>query len=138
MNQVITDTVDFLLLTPAAPYVCPTRLTYRTFDPLCVTARFPQQFPHVSAPTWTLGRDLLAEGLHTPVGQGDVRVRPLGRDRTLVELHSHHGAAALTARTAELARFLDTAYALVPRGHEGPFIDWTALTDLQVPDPTDM
>jgi hypothetical protein len=91
-------------------------LAYNSDDPFAVTMRFfvrPGE-----AVTWLLSRSLLAEGLRTPSGLGDVRISPLDPDTCLMELCSENGAATFHAPVRDLQRFLGSSYELVPRGQE--------------------
>lgn len=95
------------------------RLRYRAAEPFAVHIDFPA---HVSADadgvTWTFARSLLEEGLDGAAGVGDVRIRPCGRYRTVVEFHAPHGMAAIRFATASLRRFLQRSYAVVEPGRE--------------------
>ncbi|MDF3301342.1 SsgA family sporulation/cell division regulator [Streptomyces tropicalis] len=97
----------------------PATLRYSRTDPLAVRLAFP---PEVclggAAVVWTLARALLEQGLRGPAGAGDVRIRPGGPDRTVVELHSSAGLALLRFDTAELNSFLLRTYGVVPDGEE--------------------
>jgi hypothetical protein len=75
---------------------------------------------------WRLSRDLLDEGLRAPTGIGDVRVRPLSDDWTLVELLAPDVRAVLVVGAADLRRFLAETFRLVPRGEDGCAVDWDA------------
>ncbi|MEU4668138.1 SsgA family sporulation/cell division regulator [Amycolatopsis sp. NPDC023774] len=74
---------------------------------------------------WLFGRDLLADGLIAPAGDGDVRVRPAADDaRVVVELNAPDGSAVLEAPADELADFLDRTYDEVPAGDEAQWFDF--------------
>ena len=72
-------------------------------------------------------RDLLAEGLYEPTGDGDVHVWPCldarGRAVTIIELSSPDGEALMQARSDEVCEFLARTEALVPTGSEGGLMD---------------
>jgi hypothetical protein len=74
--------------------------------------------------TWRFSRDLLDTGLTVPTGTGDVRVRPLSEDWTLVELVRPRVAAILVVGTADLRGFLAETYRLTPHGAEQCAVDW--------------
>jgi hypothetical protein len=94
-------------------------LRYLSGDPLAVHFDFP---PEASLSgedvTWSFARDLLAEGLRTPAGGGDVHIWPCGRSRTVLEFHAVEGMALLQFDTAALQRFLLRSYAVVAVGME--------------------
>ncbi|WP_326834162.1 SsgA family sporulation/cell division regulator [Amycolatopsis rhabdoformis] len=74
---------------------------------------------------WLFGRDLLADGLIAPAGEGDVRVRPAADSaRVVVELNAPDGSAVLEAPADELADFLDRTYDEVPAGDEAFWFDF--------------
>lgn len=73
--------------------------------------------------SWEFSRELLAAGMDAPSGAGDVRVRPFGYERTVLEFHAAEGIAMVHVRTAELRRFLRRAQELVPAGQEHRFLD---------------
>jgi hypothetical protein len=80
---------------------------------------------------WLLARDLLAAGLLTATGDGDVRVEPYPGDGLLVTLDSPSGHAVLRLDARHAERALCGSYALVPDGTEGEQIDWdTGLIEL--------
>ncbi|MEV0321523.1 SsgA family sporulation/cell division regulator [Streptomyces sp. NPDC050658] len=92
----------------------PVLLRYGTAEPDVVHLDFPA---HVTvdgeAVTWSLPRDLRSEGLAAPTRHGQVRVRPSGEARTLVELHAPAGAAALRFDSQVLHRFLLRTHAVL-------------------------
>jgi len=99
-------------------------LCYRDDDPYAIRMSF-----HVGTDDpveWLFARDLLAVGMQTPVGEGDVRVWPAPRDDQDVlniSLSSPFGQAHFEAPLAALSEFLMRTFELVPRGREGDFID---------------
>ncbi|QOV38077.1 SsgA family sporulation/cell division regulator [Streptomyces ferrugineus] len=127
MRLALDQPVRARLATPDYPElpIRPT-LRYCASDPFAVHIDFPA---HVSADgdgvTWTFARSLLEEGLEAAVGIGDVRIRPYGRLRTVIEFHAPHGMAAIRFGTASLRRFLQRSYAVVEPGREdlGPELD---------------
>ena len=69
--------------------------------------------------------------MDSPAGAGDVRVRPFGYERTVLEFHAAEGVAMVHVHTAELRRFLRRAQELVPVGDESRYLDLDRnLTDL--------
>jgi len=74
---------------------------------------------------WLMARDLLALGLHGPVGEGDVRVRPDdAADEVLVELSSVNGHAVLAFWRRDLAVLVADIFEAVPAGSESEQINW--------------
>jgi Streptomyces sporulation and cell division protein, SsgA len=99
-------------------------LTYRTNDPFAVTAVFePVSGYQIS---WLLSRELLIEGMHVPVGDGDIRIAPAHGDSEQINilLSSPDGQAWLMAYGADITEFLDATFALVARGDEARCYDW--------------
>ncbi|MEU1475928.1 SsgA family sporulation/cell division regulator [Streptomyces sp. NPDC001668] len=123
----LEQTVRARLITAGHPElpVRPT-LRYSSAEPFAVHIDFPA---HVSADgegvTWMFGRALLEEGLGRPAGEGDVRIRPHGWARTVIEFHSPLGLAVIRFGTATLRRFLLRSYDVVEPGAEdlGPDLD---------------
>ncbi|MFR9673499.1 SsgA family sporulation/cell division regulator [Streptomyces sp. TR02-1] len=85
-------------------------LRYDAHDPLAVHLHFPAQACLDGTETvWTFARDLLEEGVHAPVGEGDVRLRPDGPGRTVLALHADEGVALVLLDTDGLKGFLTAA-----------------------------
>lgn len=100
-------------------------LRYDREDPFAVRMAFPPPATLEGVEvSWAFGRELLAEGVEGPAGLGDVRLRPYGYDRTVVEFHAPEGVAMVHVRTSELRRFLEASQLLVPRGGEHRYLDW--------------
>jgi hypothetical protein len=83
--------------------------------------------PEVDVPSWMFGRELLADGLREPAGEGDVHVWPCGSDVVMVELRSDRGSALLAVPARELRTFLFLSYAEVPPGYEGRYLELDRL-----------
>ncbi|MBV9831382.1 MAG: SsgA family sporulation/cell division regulator [Marmoricola sp.] len=81
--------------------------------------------------TWSFARDLLAEGLYDPIGDGDVIVWPClatdGKAVVVIELRSPHGMAMLQTPSRTVQRFVETIYESVPAGAESARIDVDAM-----------
>lgn len=92
-----------------------TELIYQADDPFAVTMRFHSGG---AVATWIMGRDLLAEGMTTPTGLGDVRVRPHAGRTLVLELISDRHVTVFRLPTGTLRKFLDASYRLVPPGIE--------------------
>ncbi|MEU6573458.1 SsgA family sporulation/cell division regulator [Streptomyces sp. NPDC046805] len=104
--------------------VVPTQLRYASVDPfaVCIAFDIGNERPVV----WALARDLLAEGVFRPCGQGDVRIWPTGSgpDAELnLALSSPHGAARFVAPLPMVAQWLERTYRLVPAGTETDGLD---------------
>jgi hypothetical protein len=108
-----------LVLSPGRGIAVPTRLAYRADDPFAVHILF-----HVdsNAPVhWTFGRELLAEGVFRPCGQGDVRIWPTksdGRGLVCLALSSPDGDALLEAPYDPVTAWLKRTLRAVPPGTE--------------------
>lgn len=83
---------------------------------------------------WHFDRQMLAEGLHRPVGEGDVAFRPdkgAGRDELRVDLIGRSAdrqeIAVVFVDARALRGFLDETYAVVAAGEE--FLDLDKLLD---------
>jgi hypothetical protein len=81
--------------------------------------------------TWSFARDLLAEGLYEPAGDGDVLVWPClgttGSAVVIIELRSPHGMAMLQTSSKGVHRFVTDIFAAVPAGAESSMM---AMDDL--------
>ncbi|GAA2664165.1 MULTISPECIES: SsgA family sporulation/cell division regulator [Actinosynnema] len=120
----ITTTTTFHLLVPgAAPAPVEAELHYEPEDPYAVAVLFHTGQGKVE---WIFARDLLADGLLTPSGEGDILVRPASDDpeRVLLELNAPTGFAILSAVAEHIAEFLDLTYDVVQPGEEDLWIDF--------------
>ncbi|MYZ34941.1 MULTISPECIES: SsgA family sporulation/cell division regulator [unclassified Streptomyces] len=120
MSPVIEQAVQARLVAsvPRTETVSAT-LRYDRTDPFAVRMAFPPLATlEGTEVTWEFSRELLASGIHEPVGLGDVRVRPFGYGRTVLEFHAPEGTAMVHLRTSDLRRFLERSEDLVPAGHE--------------------
>jgi len=94
---------------------------------------------------WIFARDLLASGIRSRQGEGDVKVWPsakscaepdrpaAGPEYTVlnIELSSPFGQAHFEAPAQAMAAFLQRTYQIVPAGQESGFVDIeTELNDL--------
>lgn len=109
----------------------PVRLRYTASDPYAVSIVFSGPDEDV---IWVFARDLLAEGLTLPRGQGDVRVRPElrdGRRLVMIGLTSPDGTAELEADADSVRAFIELTEKVVARGREGDAINLdTALASI--------
>ncbi|MFJ3669895.1 SsgA family sporulation/cell division regulator [Streptomyces sp. NPDC090106] len=120
MSTVIEQPVEARLVAaaPRMPSI-PAVLHYDRCDPFAVRMTFPAPATLEGVDVcWTFSRDLLAAGLEGPEGHGDVRVRPYGYERTVLEFHAPEGTAVIHVRTGELRRFLRASDELVAMGLE--------------------
>ncbi|ORT54108.1 SsgA family sporulation/cell division regulator [Streptomyces sp. CB03238] len=125
MSTVIEQAVQARLVasTPRTETVSAT-LRYDREDPFAVRMAFPARATLEGVEvSWEFSRELLVTGVEEPAGVGDVRVRPFGYDRTVVEFHAPEGVAMVHVRTSEVRRFLRRAQHLVPAGCEHQFLD---------------
>lgn len=101
-----------------------TVLGYRSSDPFAVAMTFVTSDGKL---VWTFGRDLLARGIESPVGDGDVHVAPAigtrGRAMVSIELSSPDGRLVLQARSSDISDFLARSVAVVPPGAESDYFD---------------
>lgn len=99
-------------------------LRYDPADPYAVTTVFKTGASQVR---WTFGRELLAEGLYEPAGDGDVHVWPCldssGHAVVIIELCSPDGEALVQAKTGDLRIFVDRMAKAVAPGTESELVD---------------
>ncbi|MFF9909768.1 SsgA family sporulation/cell division regulator [Streptomyces sp. NPDC013457] len=126
MSTVIEQAVQARLVASAPRMeTVPATLRYDREDPFAVSMAFPPPATLEGVEvSWAFARELLAEGMDGPAGLGDVRVRPYGYDRTVVEFHAPEGVAVVHVRTSELRLFLKRSQHLVPAGREHQYLDW--------------
>jgi len=99
-------------------------LCYRGDDPYAIRMSFHAGMD--DPVEWLFARDLLAAGMQTPAGDGDVRVWPgpaQDQDVLNISLSSPFGQAHFEASLATLSEFLLRTFEVVPLGREGDFID---------------
>ncbi|MFF3323805.1 SsgA family sporulation/cell division regulator [Streptomyces sp. NPDC002889] len=125
MSTVIEQAVQARLVA-SAPLMesIPSTLRYDREDPFAVRLDFPAPATLEGEDiSWAFSRELLAAGVHEAAGVGDVRIRPYGYDRTVLEFHAPEGMAMVHIRTGELRRFLRRVQELVPCGHEHLYLN---------------
>ncbi|MGH3501167.1 MAG: SsgA family sporulation/cell division regulator [Nocardioidaceae bacterium] len=102
-------------------------LSYDNRDPYAVSAAFLTTDTMVR---WVFARELLAQGLYEPTGDGDVHVWPCldarGTAVTIIELSSPDGEALLQAHSREVSEFLQRTEGLVASGTESDLVDLDA------------
>jgi hypothetical protein len=138
MNRSTTVSAELGLRLVAAEHtVVPltASLYYSVSDPYAIRMAF-----HVGNDEpveWIFARDLLADGLMAPEGDGDVRVWPsletdpddneYGRLGVInIELSSPFGEALFEAPSEDIANFLNRTYRIVPMGKESDAVDFDA------------
>ncbi|HYZ53245.1 MAG TPA: SsgA family sporulation/cell division regulator [Streptosporangiaceae bacterium] len=135
MNRSTTVSAELgLRLVAAEQTIVPlvASLHYSASDPYAIRMAF-----HVGADEpveWIFARDLLADGLMTPEGDGDVRVwpspetGPAGKEHGVlnIELSSPFGEALFETSSEAIANFLNRTYRIVPMGKESDVIDFDA------------
>lgn len=125
LSTVIEHAVQARLVA-SAPQVesVPATLRYDREDPFAVRMAFPPPATlEGTEVSWAFSRELLAAGVDAPAGVGDVRIRPFGYDRTVLEFHAPEGIAMVHIRTSELRRFLKHAQGMVPSGREHLYLN---------------
>jgi hypothetical protein len=73
-SKTVLRLVVHLHVSPATTVPVLARFTYRRTDPLAIVLDFPDYLDEMKP--WFLSRDLLREGLRSPVGLGEVRIWP--------------------------------------------------------------
>ena len=121
----VTQSVQLELIDPSGTATpIEAELRYDATDPFAVTTVFMTGHSEVR---WTFGRELLAEGLYEPAGDGDVHVWPCldsrGHAVVIIELCSPDGEALVQARTGDLRSFVDRMSRVVKPGTESDLID---------------
>ena len=103
-------------------------LVFDPSDPYAVSMHLQARSGTV---TWTFARDLLAQGLYSPSGDGDVQVWPClsgaGDAVVIIELCSPDGTALLQAPSRTVHDFVVRTLEVVPAGEESAHL---ALDDL--------
>lgn len=102
---------------------------YAALDPWAVRVVFCTGGAGDAGVAWLLARQLLADGLIRPVGDGDVQVWPstAGQERVVrIAMTSPSGSARFEIDRDELVAFLQQTYLVVPTGAESTFVDLDA------------
>lgn len=103
-------------------------LEYRRSDPFAVSMTF---LTGAGDLVWTFGRDLLARGIVSPTGEGDVHVAPAiglsGTAMVSIELTSPDGHLMLQAKTTDVSEFVSRSFAVVADGAESDHFDVDSL-----------
>lgn len=130
-TDVVHAELELRLVVPGGPDLpVVTDLSYSADDPWAVRIAFRTGSDAEDGTEltveWLLGRQLLADGLAGPVGDGDVRVWPgLGHLDAVVHLamSSPSGSAMFHIDRSQLAAFLRRTYEVVALGAESGRVD---------------
>lgn len=125
-HVVLRSAAVFDLITQDRRVEVRVELRYDTRDPFAVTAAF--RTGEAGWVEWVFARDLLADGLLSDVGAGDVQIRPgVQQPQTVtIELSSPSGEAVFEAAAQRLVEFLDSTYDVVAPGLE---TRWLGIED---------
>ncbi|MFI1647531.1 SsgA family sporulation/cell division regulator [Streptomyces avidinii] len=128
MPSALSDTISTHLAVAGSLLPVQTRAVYDTSDPYAV--RFDFMLDGCPPIRWHFERDMLAEGVRRPVGEGDVSLRPRwtgGRETLVMELWGDtrvgFESAVLITDSAQVSDFLEESYRLVARGAESWDVD---------------
>ncbi|MFG3206558.1 SsgA family sporulation/cell division regulator [Streptomyces sp. NPDC048192] len=124
ITTILTDMRAHLVVSQESSVPVWMTLRYESTDPYAVRVVF--RISDDETVEWVFARELLAEGLHQPAGEGDVHVRPIqspARSAMRVTLASPTGTALLEAPAQQLASFLQRTDAAVPPGIEHEHLD---------------
>lgn len=97
------------------------RLSWSPADPVAIEATFHNGRSDRDDVVWIFSRDLLAAGILTRTGAGDVRVGPGVRGELRVSLTSNSGHADFSCRVSTVETFLQATFDQCPLGDE--FVD---------------
>ncbi|MFT6565186.1 MAG: hypothetical protein ACJAY5_001953 [Actinomycetes bacterium] len=104
-------------------------LDYSAHEPYSVRATFRTSDGDVN---WVFARELIAEGLRKPAGDGDIAMWPSktnDREVLCLSLSSPSGQALMEAPRDVIEEFLARSYRVVPLGSESALIDMDLLID---------
>ncbi|MEU9382059.1 SsgA family sporulation/cell division regulator [Streptomyces sp. NPDC048279] len=94
-------------------------LRYRHDDPLAARIVFTDPSTlDGSEVTWVFARDLLADGLHGPAGEGNVRIFPFGTEHIMIEFQEAQQTTILELAHTAVRNFLSRTYEAVMAGEE--------------------
>jgi hypothetical protein len=126
----VTADLQLRLVVPGASAL-PVRasMRYDVTDPYAVQVAFhtgPGDGSGGEVVEWTFARQLLTDGVSSPVGEGDVQVWPStsgAQPVICLALSSPSGKALFEIPLPALVDFLGSTYAAVPTGGEGAYVD---------------
>ena len=130
---VTTDLSLHLVVPGGAALPVSSSFRYDTADPYAIHIGFRTGDDEVVE--WTFARQLLADGVTHPVGEGDVQVWPGDDDgvhAVCLSLSSPSGSALFEIPLSGLVEFLTRTYTAIPTGLESDFVDLDAELDLLV------
>jgi Streptomyces sporulation and cell division protein, SsgA len=124
-SSTVTRELTVEVVAPAdEPIRVPMVMRYDTADPYALHAAF--QMGDGDEVPWVFSRELVAVGVSSASGRGDVRVWPAvsdGRQVVCIALISPDGQALLEAATEDVVDFLSTTYSLCAPGDERQHLD---------------
>jgi len=130
LPTIVTTEMDLkLVLTAERSVSVLALLDYAAHEPYSVRATFRTSEGDVN---WVFARDLIAEGLRKPAGDGDIAMWPSktdGRDVLCISLSSPSGQALMEAPRDVIDEFMARSYNVVPAGSESSLIDMDSLID---------
>jgi hypothetical protein len=132
-DLVTTDLSLHLVVPGGAALPVSSSFRYDSSDPYAIHIGFRTGDDEVVE--WTFARQLLADGVTHPVGEGDVQVWPStddGRHAVCLSLCSPSGSALFEMPLSGLVEFLTRTYTAVPTGSESDFVDLDAELALLV------
>jgi hypothetical protein len=121
----VTESMPLEFLDPGSTEVrLDADFTYEVADPYAVTIVFRSDAQEVR---WTFARELLVQGIHEPVGMGDVQLWPClsetGTAVVVIELRSPDGSVMVQAPSRAVSLFVQRMLQVVPLGQEGALLD---------------
>lgn len=117
---VVVETRAFLEGVARDGTLLPVTFAYVASDPYAVSMLIHTAGPAVP---WTFARELIADGLNRPTGEGDVLITPTA-EGVRIGLTSPTGVAILKVGRAPLERLIEQTELLVPLGAESEHVDW--------------
>jgi len=126
----VSCSVELHLVTSGSPVPVSADLSYDPTDPFAVIVSL--RTDGSPAVDWVVARDLLADGLTAPTGDGDIGVWPStshGAPVVCLSLSSPDGQALLFGAHADVSEFVRRTFAEVPAGTEADLLDMDALID---------
>lgn len=132
-DLVTTDLSLHLVVPGGASLPVSAGFRYDASDPYAVHVGFRTGGDEIVE--WTFARQLIADGVTHPVGEGDVQVWPCsdeGGHAVCLSLSSPSGSALFEMPLSGLVEFLTRTYAAVPTGLESDFVDLDAELALLV------
>ncbi|MFE6281384.1 SsgA family sporulation/cell division regulator [Streptomyces sp. NPDC057877] len=129
-DHIVVEFMVKLVLGPEEAVPIPARFVYDLREPFAVCLEFPR--PDGGGVTqWVFARELLADGLRRPAGEGDVRFWPPcdrngGNDLRML-IRGTTGSAILELPQAPLREWLGRTWGAVAPGQESGLVDWDAV-----------